>query len=324
MIIREMQPNEYHELEKFLYEAIFIPENTPPPPREIITRPELQIYIKNFGEQSSDICFVAEIDKKIVGACWARIINNYGHIDNKTPSLALSVLKNFRRRGIATALLKKIFAQLAEKNFKRVSLSVQKENFAAIELYRKLNFEIVEKRGDEYLMVRKLIDYKIREIKPSEYGELENFLYEAIHAPEGGVKISRDVLKIPELRVYTENFGSQPADDCLVVEVDKKIVGACWVRIMNDFSHIDNETPSLVIALYENFCGQGIGSKLIKTMLNRLVDKNFKQVSLSVQKSIPATKKFYERLGFEVVGEVLGETELEYVMVLKLEGKNFA
>ena len=127
-----------------------------PPPREIIERPELQVYIKNFGTQFADCCFVADLDGKIIGACWARIMNDYGHLDDKTPSLALSVLKNFRRRGIATALLKKIFARLAEKNFKQVSLSVQKENSAAVGLYRKLNFEIVEERGEEFLMLKNL------------------------------------------------------------------------------------------------------------------------------------------------------------------------
>ena len=104
-IVREIKKSEYGKLENFLYEAIFIPENISPPPREIIFQPELQVYIKNFGEGKADFCFVAEIDKKIVGAAWSRIMNDYGHIDDKTPSLALSVLKNFRRQGIATALM---------------------------------------------------------------------------------------------------------------------------------------------------------------------------------------------------------------------------
>ena len=154
--IREMKPSEYGELENFLYEAIYIPEDEPPPPRKIIKRPELQIYVKNFGGQAADVCFVAEVDKKIVGACWSRIMKDYGHIDDETPSLALSVLKNFRRRGIATALMKNLSARLAEKNFKRVSLSVQKENSAAVKLYRKLNFEVVEVRGEELLMIKSL------------------------------------------------------------------------------------------------------------------------------------------------------------------------
>ena len=152
MIIREMNPNEYRELENFLYEAIYIPDGEPQPSREILSRPELQVYVKNFGEQPADVCFVAVANEKIVGACWARIMNDYGHIDDETPSLAMSVLKNFRRKGIATALLKKIFAHLVEKNFKQVSLSVQQKNSAAVELYRKFKFEIVDVRGEEFLM----------------------------------------------------------------------------------------------------------------------------------------------------------------------------
>ena len=126
MIIREMMPNKRSELENFLYTAIFITKGMLKPPKSIIERPELQIYIKNFGNCAADVCFVAEIDKKIVGVCWSRLMNDYGHIDDKTPSLALSVYENFRRKVIATALLKRIFACLVEKNFKQVSLSVQK------------------------------------------------------------------------------------------------------------------------------------------------------------------------------------------------------
>ena len=83
-------------------------------------------------------------------------MNDYGHIDDETSSLALSVLKDFRRHGIATALLEKISARLSEKSFKRVSLSVQKENAAAVALYKKLNFEIVDESGAEFLMIKNL------------------------------------------------------------------------------------------------------------------------------------------------------------------------
>ena len=155
--IREIEPNEYGELENFLYEAIYIPDNVPKPPRKIIERPELQVYIKDFGTRSADCCFVADHDGKIVGACWARIMNDYGHIDDETPSLALSVLKNFRRRGIATALLEKILAQLAKENFKRVSLSVQKENSPAVKLYKKMHFDIISEHDGEYLMAKNLL-----------------------------------------------------------------------------------------------------------------------------------------------------------------------
>ena len=47
--IREIRENEYPILSDFLYEAIFIPEGMDKPPKSIIERPELQVYIKEFG-----------------------------------------------------------------------------------------------------------------------------------------------------------------------------------------------------------------------------------------------------------------------------------
>ena len=48
--IREMNKSEYPLLEKFLYEAIFIPEGTDLPPQNIIELPELQVYLEKLTE----------------------------------------------------------------------------------------------------------------------------------------------------------------------------------------------------------------------------------------------------------------------------------
>ena len=102
MILRLMSSDEFGELENFLYEAIYVPAGELKPPRSIVARPELQIYVEDFGTGAADVCFVAEVGGKIVGACWSRLMNDYGHIDDDTPSLALLVAENFRRQGIAT------------------------------------------------------------------------------------------------------------------------------------------------------------------------------------------------------------------------------
>ena len=94
--IREIQKQEYPLLDKFLYEAIFVPEGIEPPPKTIITSPELQVYVAHFGESKDDWGFVAEVDDKIVGAVWVRIMDDYGHIDDKTPSLAISLYQEYR------------------------------------------------------------------------------------------------------------------------------------------------------------------------------------------------------------------------------------
>lgn len=150
--IRKIQKQEYPLLDHFLYEAIFIPEGVEPPPKTIITSPELQVYVERFGKAKDDYGLVAEVDGKIVGAVWVRMMNDYGHIDNKTPSLAISLNKEYRGFGIGTAMMKEILALLKSHGYRRVSLSVQKTNYAA-KMYLKVGFEIVRENEEEYIMI---------------------------------------------------------------------------------------------------------------------------------------------------------------------------
>lgn len=68
--IREMRTDEYPLLDDFLYQAIYQPDTTDLAPKSIINKPELQVYIKDFGKQKDDYCFCAEVDNKVVGAVW--------------------------------------------------------------------------------------------------------------------------------------------------------------------------------------------------------------------------------------------------------------
>ncbi len=149
--IRKIKYDEYRILDNFLYEAIFIPEGIQSPPKSIIEQPELQVYVENFGKKD-DYCLVAEINNKIVGAVWVRIMDDYGHIYNNTPSLAISLYKEFRRRGIGTALLESMLSLLKSENYEKVSLSVQKANYA-YRMYLKMGFEVVDENDEEYIMV---------------------------------------------------------------------------------------------------------------------------------------------------------------------------
>ena len=124
------------------------------PPKFIIENPELQVYVKDFGKFKDDKCIVAEVDGKIIGAIWSRIMNDYGHIDDETPSLAMSIYKNFRGRGIGTKLLNEMIKFLQALNYKAVSLSVQKKNFA-MKIYERAGFKIFLE-NDDYIMTRNL------------------------------------------------------------------------------------------------------------------------------------------------------------------------
>ncbi len=95
---------------------------------------------------------MAEVEGKIVGAVWARIMNDYGHIDDKTPSLAISLYKEYRGLGIGTAMMKEILSLLKSHGYSQVSLSVQKANYAA-KMYLKIGFKIIRENEEEYIMV---------------------------------------------------------------------------------------------------------------------------------------------------------------------------
>lgn len=153
--IRPLRAEEADLLSDFLYEAIFVPEGAAAPPRSIVEQPELQVYIVGFGTLKDDAALAAEVGGKAVGVIWARIMDDYGHVDDGTPSLAMALCPEYRGLGMGTALMREMLTALAEKGYRQVSLSVQKENYA-VGMYRKAGFEVIRDNGDEYIMLRRL------------------------------------------------------------------------------------------------------------------------------------------------------------------------
>ncbi len=157
--IRRIQPQEYPVLEDFLYHAIFLPPGAEPLPWEIIYEPEIFIYIKDFGNQD-DCGVVAEDNGKIVGAAWTRIIPAYGHVDNQTPELAISILPGWRGKSIGSRMMRYLFDLLRERGYRQTSLSVQKDN-PAVRFYERLGYTMTGEREDhagheDYIMIKDL------------------------------------------------------------------------------------------------------------------------------------------------------------------------
>ena len=153
----------------------------------------------------------------------------------------------------------------------------------------------------------------IRSLRKNETELLKDFLYEAIFIPEGVKAPDKDIVERPELRVYTDDFGSRRGDHCLAAELGGRIVGAVWTRIMDDYGHVDDDTPSFAISLYKEYRGQGIGSRLMAKMLELLKRHGYRKASLAVQKANYAVS-MYEKAGFRTVSE----NEEEYIMVCEL------
>ena len=176
--------------------------------------------------------------------------------------------------------------------------------------------EMKAKLQDEHvfhMLSDKRKKYVIRGLRKSETELLKEFLYEAIFIPEGAAAPEKDIVEKPELRVYTEDFGSRKGDNCLVADFRGEVVGAVWTRIMNDYGHVDDDTPSFAISLYKEYRKQGIGSQLMVKMLELLKWQGYEKASLAVQKANYAVK-MYENVGFKIVNE----NDEEFIMVCEL------
>ena len=150
--IRSLRADERELLKDFLYEAIFIPEGVEPPERSIIRQPVLSLYYEDFGTGQADNCLVAEVDGKVVGAVWTRIMNDYGHLDDNTPSFAISLYKEYRGQGIGTEMMGRMLDLLKCQGWKRASLAVQKANYA-VRMYEAIGFRTVDENAEEYIML---------------------------------------------------------------------------------------------------------------------------------------------------------------------------
>ena len=160
--IRPIHAGERELLEDFIYNAIFLPPGAEPVPREIIFDPEIYIYVEGFDPDANpgDLGFAVMRDAEVIGAAWTRIIPAYGHIDERTPELAISVLSDDRGQGIGAMLMARLFAALKGRGFSRTSLSVQKDN-PAVRFYPRLGYEITGEKLDhadneDWLMVKEL------------------------------------------------------------------------------------------------------------------------------------------------------------------------
>lgn len=159
--IRPIESSDYVCLPEFLYQSIFIPEGIEPPPRSVINDPQIFVYIKDFGTQVGDLGVVAEQNGQVIGTAWTRIIPGYGHINENTPELAISILPEFRGYGIGTKLMKNLFEILKDKGYEQTSLSVQKDN-PATKFYLNLGYKVTKEKLDhvgnqDFIMVKELL-----------------------------------------------------------------------------------------------------------------------------------------------------------------------
>lgn len=115
--------------------------------------------VERFHSANPELFFVAEIGKKIVGFVYGTESNPPAETLDKWKSRkaasieTLVVAEDYRRRGIATSLVRVLFDVFNQKRIDLVTLSVPAVEKAAIKLYEKMGFE-----PRAYLLWKRLVE----------------------------------------------------------------------------------------------------------------------------------------------------------------------
>ena len=154
--VREIKEEEYALLEDFLYEAIFVPEGTPAPPRSVLSLPELRLYVDGFGSRKDDAGpgrgSRRRRRRRDMGARHGRL---RAHRRRNAVARRLPLQGTPRTRHRHGPAARNAQPPATQRLRASVSLSVQKANYA-LKMYEKAGFEVVDENEEEYVMLRRL------------------------------------------------------------------------------------------------------------------------------------------------------------------------
>ncbi|MDQ7806460.1 GNAT family N-acetyltransferase [Amycolatopsis sp. A133] len=101
--------------------------------RRVLGAPDTAHYVAGWP-RDGDLGVVAEAEGDAVGAAWLRFFPledpGYGFVAADVPELTIGVAAAWRGRGVGRALLNAVEARARTAGLRRISLSVERRNFA--------------------------------------------------------------------------------------------------------------------------------------------------------------------------------------------------
>jgi GNAT superfamily N-acetyltransferase len=146
-IIRRAAAGDGPFLVDMLMEATnWSPQWKPRSRQQVLTSASTAHYVSGWP-RDTDLGVIAEVAGEPIGATWLRFLPaddpGYGFVAPDVPELTLGVAAAWRGRGAGRALLQAIAAQAHSAGIARISLSVERKNFAQ-QLYLSEGYRVVD------------------------------------------------------------------------------------------------------------------------------------------------------------------------------------
>jgi GNAT superfamily N-acetyltransferase len=129
------------------------------PRHEVLSAEDYQRYIAGWM-RPGDAGFVAEAESgEAIGAAWMRLLPRsdpgFGYVGTGVPELIIGVRPIWRAHGVGRRLLQRLAEEARARGYARLSLSVERGNFAAV-LYRSEGFAVTQSGRGRDTMVKRL------------------------------------------------------------------------------------------------------------------------------------------------------------------------
>lgn len=160
----------------------------------------------------------------------------------------------------------------------------------------------------------------IKEVTSGDQAFITEMLYQAIHVKEGEAPPPRSILKEAKLIKYYAIIGLDTDIGYIAIDEESGAeIGAIWLRVFSKdnpgWGYLADNIPELSIAVLPNYRGRGVGSLLIKHLLEQTIEL-YPKISLSVDADNKALQ-LYKQHGFIEIKEVEGSI----TMLLDRENK---
>jgi GNAT superfamily N-acetyltransferase len=129
------------------------------PRHEVLTHPEHTRYISGWMRPGDAGVVAVDPQDVPIGAAWYRMLPRtdpgLGYVGTGVPELIIGVRPIWRAHGVGRALLQRLCEHAREQGFGRISLSVERGNYAQT-LYRSEGFALTQAGHGRDTMVKRL------------------------------------------------------------------------------------------------------------------------------------------------------------------------